>query len=164
MLYQTLIESATKSIHITTPYFVPDRSARKALLRATHRGVPVKILTAGPRSDHAMTRRVSRIFDQPLAEAGAEIYEYQPSMIHAKLMTVDGLWTVAGSTNFDHRSFDLNDEVNIVISDHAVASQVDEDFNNDLQHSRRLTMRTLKGAGISDHLVGDLSWVIRREE
>ena len=165
MLYQTLIEAARESICITTPYFVPDRSARKSLMRAAaDRGVAVKILTAGPRSDHAMTRRLSRMFDEPLARAGAEIYEYQPSMIHAKLMTVDGIWTVAGSTNFDHRSFDLNDEVNIVIRDPELTSQVNDQFRQDLKESRRLTLRRLKKQNLSDRVIEHASWVIRREE
>ena len=164
MLYQTLLEAARESIWITTPYFVPDRSARKALMRAAGRGVAVKILTAGPHSDHAMTRRLSRMFDEPLARAGAEIYEYQPSMIHAKLMTIDGLWTVAGSTNFDHRSFDLNDEVNIVICDRALTSQVNDQFRSDLQQSRQLTLRRLKNQNLSDRMIEDARWVIRREE
>src|SRR5581483_7113707 len=82
MLFQALMEGANNSIHITTPYFVPDRSARKALLRAARdRKVDVKILSVGPHSDHAMTRRLGRVFDKPLAAAGAKIYEYQPSMI-----------------------------------------------------------------------------------
>ncbi|HWF37594.1 MAG TPA: phospholipase D-like domain-containing protein [Candidatus Acidoferrales bacterium] len=165
MLYQTLIEAANESIHITTPYFVPDRSARKAILRAAKdRGAEVKILTVGPHSDHAMTRRLSRMFDKPLAAAGAEIYEYQPSMIHAKLMTIDGLWAVAGSTNFDHRSFDLNDEVNILIRDRGLTAQIEEDFARDLEQSRRLTLRSLKHADLADRLVQDASWVLRREE
>ena len=165
ILYQALIESARKTVHITTPYFVPDRRARKALQRAAEeRGVKVKILTAGPHSDHAMTRQVSRMFDKPLANAGAEIYEYQPSMIHAKLMTVDGLWTVAGSTNFDHRSFDLNDEVNIAIFDRGIASQIDEDFRRDLGQSRRLTPQRLRSTDLADRVVEDVSWVLRREQ
>ena len=71
----------------------------------------VQIFTAGPRIDHPIIRKLSRHSSRHLLQAGAEIFEYQPSMIHAKLMTVDGQWNVAGSTNFDHRSFALNDEV-----------------------------------------------------
>lgn len=164
VLYQILIESATKSLHITTPYFVPDRSARDAMIQAAERGVDVKVLTAGPHNDHAMTRYVSRAYDAKLARAGASIYEYQPSMIHAKLMTIDGLWTVAGSANFDHRSFDLNDEVNIIIADSGIASQAEQDFSCDLRESIQLTPHRLKNEDLSTRLVGDLSWVVRREE
>ena len=164
MLYQALIESAQHAIHITTPYFVPDRSARMALLRAVERGVVVRILTAGPHSDHSLTRRLSRMLDERLAKAGAEIYEYQPAMIHAKLMTIDGIWTIAGSTNFDHRSFDLNDEVNIAMFDRGIASQIDEDFAHDLEQSRQLALKRLKNTDLTGRIVEDVSWVLRREQ
>lgn len=88
-----------------------------------------------------------------MVEAGAEIYEYQPSMIHAKLMTVDGKWSTLGSANFDHRSFALNDEVIMAIRDHETAETIDRDFEEDLTHSKRLTMemlmtRTLMGGAL----------------
>jgi cardiolipin synthase len=165
ILYQALIESAQKEIHITTPYFVPDRSARRALERAARqRGVRVQILTTGPHNDHAMTRQLSHLLDSGLLKAGAQVYEYQPSMIHAKLMTIDGLWTVAGSTNFDHRSFDLNDEVNIVMFDRAIASRIDQDFAHDLSQSRELTLAHLRKADLVDRVVGETSWILRREQ
>jgi cardiolipin synthase len=78
-----------------------------------------------------------------LLQAGAEIYEYEPSMIHAKLMTVDSLWNVVGSTNFDHRSFALNDEVNLAVLDHELAATIETDFFDDLEQSRRLTLSEL---------------------
>jgi cardiolipin synthase len=114
ILFHVLIKSARKTIRITTPYFLPDRSARHALIEAVRdRGVQVQILTAGPRIDHPLVRKLSHRSVHHLLEAGANIYEYQPSMIHAKTMTVDRQWSVIGSTNFDHRSFALNDEVNL---------------------------------------------------
>lgn len=164
VLYQTLVEAAQHSIDITTPYFVPDRSARKAIVNAVRRGVDVRILTAGAHSDHALTRRISRMYAAHLAKEGARIYEYQPSMIHAKLMTVDGLWTVAGSTNFDHRSFDLNDEVNIATSDASIAARIREDFSRDLDQSRLLDPKHLGDPDIPHRLEQGLSWVIRREQ
>ena len=109
--------SARETIRITTPYFLPDRSARAALVDAVRkRGVQVQILTAGPKIDHPFIRRLSLPSSRHLLDAGAEIYDYQPAMIHAKLMTVDGQWSVVGSTNFDHRSFALNDEVNLAVA------------------------------------------------
>ncbi|AXC14248.1 Cardiolipin synthetase [Acidisarcina polymorpha] len=145
ILFQALIKSARKSIRITTPYFLPDRSARRALVEAVRRrGVQVQILTAGPRIDHPMIRRMSHHSVRHLLEGGAEIFEYQPSMIHAKLMTVDGLWSVVGSTNFDHRSFALNDEVNLAALDRELARTIENDFLEDLQQSQRLTMSMLQ--------------------
>ena len=165
ILFQALIESARKTIRITTPYFLPDRSARRALAGAVEkRGVQVQILTAGPRIDHPTIRRLSRHSSRHLLEAGAEIYEYQPAMIHAKLMTVDGQWSVVGSTNFDHRSFALNDEVNLAVLDRELAGVIDGDLAEDLKQSRRLTLamlrkRTLLGQGESliDHAMSEES-------
>jgi cardiolipin synthase A/B len=78
-----------------------------------------------------------------LLQAGAEIYEYEPSMIHAKLMTVDGMWNVVGSTNFDHRSFALNDEVNLAVLDRALAETIEADFFEDLEQSTRLSLSSI---------------------
>lgn len=144
ILFQALIQRAQKSLRITTPYFLPDRSARRAHIDASRRGVQVQILTAGPHIDHPMVRKVSRDSSRRLLKAGAEIFEYQPSMIHTKLMTVDGQWNVAGSTNFDHRSFGLNDEVNYAVLDPDLADVIDGDFADDLKRSRRLTLEMLQ--------------------
>jgi cardiolipin synthase A/B len=143
ILFQALIKSARQSIRITTPYFLPDRSARHALVEAVERGVQVQILTAGPRIDHAYIRTLSRHNSRHLLRGGAEIYEYLPAMIHAKLMTVDGQWSVIGSTNFDHRSFALNDEVNMAVLDRELAGVIEGDFFEDLQQSRPLTLAML---------------------
>ena len=145
ILFQALINSARDTIRITTPYFLPDRSARKALIQAiTMRGVAVQILTAGPLIDHPIIRKMSHHSVRHLLKAGAEIYEYEPSMIHAKLMTVDGLWSVVGSTNFDHRSFALNDEVNLAVLDRQLAATIDGDFFDDLEQSHKLSLSALE--------------------
>ena len=144
ILFQALIQSARKTIRITTPYFLPDRSARSALVQAIReRGVKVQILTAGPKIDHTFIRGLSRNSSRRLLQAGAEILEYQPSMIHAKLMTVDEQWCVVGSTNFDHRSFELNDEVNLAALDPALAKVIEDDFERDVRLSRPLTLAML---------------------
>jgi len=156
ILFQSLIKTAKKSLCITSPYFLPDRSARAALSEAAQRGVRVRILTAGPWIDHPVVRKLSRRSSRQLLHAGAEIFEYQPSMIHAKLMTVDGQWNVLGSTNFDHRSFALNDEVNLAVLDPQLAQTIDGDFDEDLKQSRRLTLNMLRereAVPVIDHLV-----------
>jgi cardiolipin synthase len=160
ILFQALIKSARKTIHITTPYFLPDPAARVALVEAVSRGVSVQILTAGPRIDHPFIRTLSRHSSRHLLRGGAEIYEYQPSMIHAKLMTVDTQWSVVGSTNFDHRSFALNDEVNLAVLDPDLAAVIEQDFANDRTQSVPLTLAALgsrtpltNAAGIVDKAV-----------
>ncbi len=140
ILFQTLIACAKETIYISTPYFLPDRSAREAIEQAVQeRNVQVKILTPGRHADHSMTRSSSRRLYGSLLKHGAEIYEYEPAMIHVKAMMVDHQWAVVGSTNFDHRSFELNDEVNLAILDPAVAKRLVEDFHRDLTQSTRIT-------------------------
>jgi cardiolipin synthase A/B len=144
ILFQALIKSAKKNIVITTPYFLPDRSARHALEEASQRGVKVRILVAGPHIDHPAIRRVSHHDSRHLLQAGAKIFEYQPSMIHAKIMVVDERWCVFGSTNFDHRSFALNDEINVAAIDRKLAETLVDQFQDDLKQSRELTLEMLK--------------------
>ncbi len=163
ILFQALLKAARKTICITSPYFLPDRSARGAMIEAVReRGVRVQILTAGPNIDHPVVRRLSHHSSRKLVQAGAEVYEYQPSMIHAKLMTVDSQWCVVGSTNFDHRSFALNDEVNLAALDPKLAGVIEADFADDLEQSQRLTLamlreRAILGAALVDHMIKDES-------
>jgi len=102
--------------------FVPDDLSVQTIVRALQRGVKVKILMPGTRTDSEPVRRASRARWGELLEAGAEMYEYQPTMFHCKVMIVDDVWVSVGSTNFDSRSFRLNDEANLNIYDHAFAN------------------------------------------
>ena len=141
VLFQLLLASAKRSISITTPYFLPDKSLTRELCRAIEeRDVKLRILVPGRKSDHLLTRSTSRGGYGPLLKAGAEVYEYQPSMIHAKILCVDGLWGVVGSTNFDNRSFGINDEVNLAVCDAAFAEQLDQDMTGDVAQSRRVSL------------------------
>ncbi|HZH92169.1 MAG TPA: phospholipase D-like domain-containing protein [Pyrinomonadaceae bacterium] len=136
ILFQMLLASAQKRILITTPYFLPDRSARAEMVRAIReRGVEIRIVVPGVKSDHAITRNSSRRLYGDLLDAGAKIYEYTPTMMHAKTLVVDGLWSVVGSTNFDNRSFGLNDEVNLAACDESLAARITEDFERDCAES-----------------------------
>ena len=164
ILFQTLIKSARKTIRITTPYFLPDRSARQALIEAVQeRGVSVQILTAGPHIDHKFIRTMSRHSSRHLLLGGAQIFEYQPAMIHAKLMTVDGQWNVVGSTNFDHRSFALNDEVNLAVLDKDLAQVIEQDFADDLEQSRPLTLQMLEDRTLSGKVEALLAPTVENE-
>jgi cardiolipin synthase len=140
LLFQILVASARESIHLCSPYFLPDRSLMAELERAARRGVPVIILTPGKWNNHPITRLASRRRYGRLLEAGATIYEYQPAMIHAKVFIVDRLWAVVGSTNFDNRSFGLNDEVNLAVLERGFAAQLERDFAADLAQSRPITL------------------------
>ena len=164
MLFQVLLASATKSIHITTPYFLPDGSMSQELVRAVTRGVEVKIITPGRHSDHMLTRSSSRRSYGALLKVGARIFEYQPAMIHAKILTIDGLWSVVGSTNFDNRSFGLNDEVNLAACDTGFTARLDEDFARDLADSREITYQAWRARPFTERGPEILGWILERQQ
>jgi cardiolipin synthase len=165
ILFQLLLASATRSIHITTPYFLPDRSMRDELVRAIKdRGVEVTLLVPGKRSDHLLTRSSSRLAYGALLKAGAKIFEYQPAMIHAKVLLVDGTWAVVGSTNFDNRSFGLNDEVNLAVRDSSFVERLEHDFVNDLAQSEVITYERWRRRPVLQRAPEMLGWVLEREQ
>ena len=139
LMYLLAITAATHSIQLSSAYFVPDELTLRTLTEAIKRGVKLQIITPGEHMDAETVRRASRARWGPLLQAGAEIYEYQPTMFHCKVMIVDGLWSSVGSTNFDTRSFALNDEANLNIFDAEFARRQIEIFRQDLEHSRRIT-------------------------
>jgi cardiolipin synthase len=164
ILFQALLAAARHSICVTSPYFVPDASACAEMGRAIReRGVRVRILTPGPLNNHPLARYVSRRLYGELLQAGAEIYEYQPRMIHTKALVIDGLWSVVGSTNFDNRSFGLNDEVNLAAVDAALAKRLLADFEADLAHSRRITLEEWRRRPWSEHVKEWLAWILTRQ-
>lgn len=164
ILMQLLIASAAHSIAITTPYFLPDKTLMRELCRAVQRGVQLRILVPGAKSDHMLTRSTSRGAYGELLKAGAEVYEYQPSMIHAKILIVDELWAVVGSTNFDNRSFGINDEVNLAVRDPAVAQRLGVDFAADLAQSQRITIEDWRRRPVTERATELLGWAIERQQ
>lgn len=165
ILFQTLLASAQKSIHITTPYFLPDGSARREMVRAVReRGVEVKIIVPGKHSDHMLTRSSSRRLFGELLKAGAHIYEYEQAMIHAKILMVDGLWSVIGTTNFDNRSFGLNDEINLVARDSSLTARLGADFAQDLAGSREVTYEEWRRRSVFERAHEVLGWVLERQQ
>ncbi len=140
LMYLLSITAATKSIDLSSAYFVPDDLTIHALVAAMERGVRVRIIVPGPIIDSQTVRGASRASWGPLLEAGAEISEYQPTMFHVKVFTVDGLLSSVGSTNFDNRSFRLNDEANLNIYDSAFAAAQTAQFEADLKRSKRITL------------------------
>jgi cardiolipin synthase len=165
MLYQMLMSAACRSIHITTPYFLPDAGVRRELVRAMReRGVSVKIIVPGTHNDHLLTRRSSRRLYGELLRNGAQIFEYQPSMIHAKTMVVDGQWSVVGSTNFDHRSFGINDEVNLAALDETLAARIDADFHLDTAASHRVTYDEWSSRSPIERFNEWVGWILERQE
>jgi cardiolipin synthase A/B len=164
ILMQLLIASAKSSVAVTTPYFLPDKTLRRELCRAVERGVNVQILVPGTKSDHLVTRSTSRGAYGELLKAGAEVFEYQPSMIHAKVLIVDELWAVVGSTNFDNRSFGINDEVNLAVRDQAVAQRLGADFTADIHCSQRITLDEWHHRPLTERATELLGWAIERQQ
>ena len=162
IMYLMAIAAATRTIDLSSAYFVPDELTIRALVAAMRRGVRLRVITPGPTIDASVVRRASRASWGPLLEAGAEISEYQPTMFHCKVFTVDGLLVSVGSTNFDNRSFRLNDEANLNIYDAAFAARETAVFEADLARSKRVTHqawldRPLREKAL-EHLASLLSW------
>ena len=164
VLFQMLIAAARKTIYVTTPYFLPDKSMREELVRAKQRGVQVKVVVPGPHADHALTRSSGRSDYGDLLKAGAEIYEYMPSMIHAKVTVIDGKWSVVGSTNLDNRSFGINDEINVAILDPNVAAQLTHDFEHDVAQSERVTLEQWNTRGPFGRLLEGIGWIFEHQQ
>ena len=139
LMYHLAITAAERSIDLSVAYFVPDELTQKHLMDALARGVRVRFITPGEHTDTDTVKAASRATWGPLLQAGAQIYEYQPTMYHCKVMIVDQLLVSVGSTNFDNRSFRLNDEANLNVYDAAFAKRQTEVFEDDLKRSRRVT-------------------------
>lgn len=139
-LYLLAIASARKSLDITTPYFVTDESSDWALEEAVKRGVRIRILLEGHITDAMPVKYASRALYERLLELGVEIYEYQPTMMHTKVIVVDGIWSMFGSANFDNRSLELNDELNMAVTSRNLAGRLLQDFEQDIQRAKRIDL------------------------
>ena len=162
--FQLLMEAADASVRITTPYFLPDRALRKALVDIATRGVSVSVIVPGHRTDQQWVRLASRRMWGQLLRAGIRIFEYQPSMIHMKALIVDDEWSVLGTTNVDNRSFEHNDEVNVALRDGAVAARLMQDYERDLANSTEVTLDAWRRRSILEKIVGPFVWILERQQ
>lgn len=138
------IASARERIYIANAYFVPTRDMRWLLMNAADRGVDVRVLTPGANSDQPLSWHASRSYYEQLLQAGVRIYEYRPSMMHAKTFVADSCWATVGTFNFDNRSMKLNDEVALIIRDEGVAQELERAFMNDLELADEVTPEALR--------------------
>jgi cardiolipin synthase len=152
LMYLLSITAARRTIDLSSAYFVPDELTLRTLSEAAKRGVKVRIITTGEHTDTITVRRASRALWGDLLTAGIAIYEYQPTMYHCKVMIVDGLWVSVGSTNFDNRSFRLNDEANLNIHDGEFARRQTGIFEQDLAKSRQVTLQQWQGRPVAERL------------
>ncbi len=153
-LFQTNIYAATKRVLISSPYFLPDKNLRQALIAAKKEGVEVRILTNGPQCDKKLVYYASCEIYRDLLAAGIEIYEYQPSMMHAKALLVDDCWVSTGSANFDPRSFFHNDELDVSTGEDQLVKNTEQLFLKGFSKSKCITMADWRNRPLWKRLVG----------
>ena len=140
LLFLLAIAAARHTIDIESPYLITDESSEWSLHEARQRGVHVRLLMDGDKTDAKAVKFASRGQYEHLLEEGIEIAEYQPTMMHAKAMMIDGLFSVVGSANFDNRSLELNDELSVAVFDRALTARLVSDFENDLMRSKKIEL------------------------
>jgi cardiolipin synthase len=163
LMYLMAITAAQESIVLSSSYFVPDSLAVDALVAARKRGVRVRIITPGPDIDAELVRRASRARWGPLLEAGVEMAEFQPTMFHCKVLVVDTLLVSVGSTNFDNRSFRLNDEANLNVLDPAFARRQVDVFDADWARSRPVTLQAWRARPWREKLIEHAAALLRAQ-
>ena len=162
-MYLLSIASATNTIRLQAAYFVPDDLAIETFLAARKRGVQIEIIVPGPHSDAKIVQSASRSRWGELLDSGVKIYEYQPTMYHCKVLIVDDAWVSVGSTNFDDRSFRLNDEANLNIYDATFAAEQVKVFDDDKRKSRLMTRSEFKNRSKIAKLFDALAGALRRQ-
>ena len=162
-LYYLAIASARESIELTTAYFVPRPAFTDALADASRRGVGLRILVPGPHIDKEFVRVAGRDAYSDLLQAGARIFEYQPTMLHAKTMVVDGAWSSVGTVNFDNRSFQLHDEVTLCVWDEHFAGLLSEQFERDLEQAEEIAQDRWEGRSVRARASETAMRLLRRE-
>ena len=147
------IAGARRTLYITNSYFVPGESFMNLLLAAAKRGVDVRVLTVSSKTDVKTTWYAGRTYYEKLLEGGVRIYEYQPTMMHAKTMVVDGIWSDIGSMNFDNRSLSFNNESLLVALDRTIGAQVDSIFIDDLTRSKEIKLDEFRKRPLSGRIL-----------
>jgi len=164
VLYQMLVEVSTRRVLISTPYFLPDRAFRRAIVRTAARGVDVAVIVPGDETDQRWVRLASRRLYGQLLKAGVRIFEFGGGMTHNKALIVDDLWAVIGTTNVDNRSFEHNDEVNVAIRDEMVAARLTRDFDADRARGREVSLHAWLRRPLWEKLVGTVAWILERQQ
>jgi cardiolipin synthase len=160
LMYLMAITAARRTIDLSSSYFVPDELAVKALVAAAKRGVRVRIITPGEHIDSDIVRAASRERWGELLKAGIHIAEYQPTMFHVKALVVDSLLVSVGSTNFDNRSFSINDEANLNVLDPEFARQQAAVFEDDWQRARPISLTRWQDRPLLEKMSGELATLV----
>jgi cardiolipin synthase len=164
VLFQTLIEGSNGRVRIATPYFLPDKAFRQALIRTASRGASIHVVVPGAHTDQRWVRLASRRMYGQLLRAGVRIFEYEAGMTHVKMLIVDDLWAAIGTTNLDNRSFEHNDEANVVVRDVDVAARLMKDFRKDVSNSTEITFERWQRRPLLEKLVGTVAWILERQQ
>ncbi|CAN5840154.1 phospholipase D-like domain-containing protein [soil metagenome] len=162
--FQLLMEGADHQVRVHTPYFLPDRALRKSLVAIAERGVAVSVIVPGRITDQRWVRYASRRMWGQLLRAGVRIFEYRTGMTHSKVLVVDELWAVLGTTNIDNRSFEHNDEISLAMRDPALAARLLEDFARDLGDSEEVTLERWERRSLWEKIVGPFVWILERQQ
>jgi cardiolipin synthase A/B len=162
-LYFLAIASAQRTLELTAAYFVPRPAFIEALCDAAERGVDVRILVPGTHIDKGFVRTAGRATYEELISCGVRIWEYCPTMLHAKTMMVDGAWSSVGSVNFDNRSFQLHDEVTLCVQSERFASQLHDAFEKDLEASERIEPDNWRERSLTQRARENVTKYARRE-
>jgi cardiolipin synthase len=164
VVFQMLIEGAVATVDIHTPYFLPDRALRRALVRAAQRGGGVRVIVPGRHTDQRLVRLASRRMFKELLQGGVRIFEYRPSMTHVKALLVDRRWAILGTTNVDNRSFEHNDEINVAFREPQLTARLGRDFEADLTASDEITLESWSRRPLLEKLVGPVCWILERQQ
>jgi cardiolipin synthase len=156
------IAGARKTLYISNSYFVPGESFMQLLLAAQRRGVDVRVITVSKKTDVKTTWYAGRTYYEKLLEGGVKIYEYQPTMMHAKSMVVDGIWSYVGSMNFDNRSLSFNDESLLVALDPEVGAQMNSIFMDDIKSSQEMKLDEFRKRPLSNKILEWCAQKLRR--
>jgi len=157
LLYLLTIAAARRTLDIESSYFILDESSEWSLAEARRRGVRVRILVEGDITDAKPVKFAGRAAYERLLAQGMEIYEYQPAMMHVKAVVVDGILSLVGSANFDNRSLELNEELNVAAFDRALAARLTADFERDITRSAKLDLERWRARPL--HIRGrELLW------
>ncbi len=162
--FQLLLEGADHTARISTPYFLPDRALRKAIVQMAQRGVAVSVIVPGTRTDQQWVRLASRRMWGELLAAGVRIFEFKAAMMHAKILVVDDLWSVLGTTNIDNRSFEHNDEDSLAMRDAGVAARLLSDYERDLTASSEITLAAWQRRPLWEKIAGRFVWILERQQ
>ena len=163
LLYKMAIASAQKELIIQNPYFIPDQELVDLLTRAVKRGVAVRVMVPGQVTDSSVVRHAGHAQFEQLVRGGIEIYEYHKTLNHQKVMMIDGVWSQVGSSNFDDRSLDINDEASVGLIDPAVTSQLKAAFEMDLKDCTRVDLKTWQERSLWHRFLDSFSYAINEQ-